>query len=68
MKDIDINQYFSIDKPIEIPQAPLSKDNRSNSSDSIKQVIKPQYHLQKATETVFMTLGYDEKDDNQSAK
>jgi hypothetical protein len=37
MNDIDINQYFSIDKPIIIPLTP-SNINKQNSLDNIKQI------------------------------
>jgi hypothetical protein len=39
MKDIDINQYFSFDKPIDIPVTPLN-DTKQDSFENIKQTIK----------------------------
>jgi hypothetical protein len=42
MKDIDINQYLSFDKPIDIPVTPLN-DTKQDSFENIKQTIKTDF-------------------------
>jgi len=39
MKDIDINQYFSFDKPIDIPVTPLN-DTKQDSFENMKKTSK----------------------------
>jgi hypothetical protein len=49
MNDFDINRYFSIDKPINIPVTP-STDDKRKSAENIKSFIKGQYYSNKPNE------------------
>lgn len=69
MKTIDIQQYFSFDKPLHAPQT-LSIDNRQNSSDHVApvSVAKPSFYLNKPTEADSHTIDDDENNENESHK
>jgi hypothetical protein len=54
MNDIDINRYFSIDKPIVTPRISLNI-NKQNSSDNIK-----------PTKIDFIKKGNDEANEHES--
>jgi hypothetical protein len=62
MNDIDINRYFSIDKPISIPPTP-SSDEKRTSFDHIKPNIKAQYYSQKPNDVDLL-----KKDDDDSSE
>ncbi|CAF2647438.1 unnamed protein product [Rotaria sp. Silwood2] len=60
MKNIDIQQYFSFDKPLSIPQTP-SYDNKQNSLDHNKPLIKTYPPSQKPFE-----LDYNKSEDDEN--
>ncbi|CAF0909335.1 unnamed protein product [Rotaria sp. Silwood1] len=64
MKNIDIQQYFSFDKPLTIPQI-SSNDNKRNSFDHIKPLIKIQCHSQKLIESDYMKSEDDENSERE---
>ncbi|CAF0907236.1 unnamed protein product [Rotaria sordida] len=69
IKNIDIQQYFSFDKPLSISQT-SSNDKNRNSLDHIKPLMKPEHYTQKSIESDYTKSEDDdnnEKDINKSS-